>query len=302
MSHLNKARPPPYDLVGILVHQGSTCASGHYLSFVKKNDQWYKCNDSVVTKVDEDVVFDQQAYILMYEVAEMRERTGCTPRARSSKNMPAPFVDDDIAEISKDGTDAYSMDARASKHSDSSAEYPQQPFQQIFNFLNEGDGVSSFFTEMCCDGDAVNEPTTNELKRKSKRRSDESTDEGQTLNRSISNGGFRVIEVPKRKSRGVRSRTAPRQRGTAQDYSLTGFDMDSPRTTFSTNSDGKARKRTSISHSNHSRHSSVEQRTDIDRSRSQTIQNNSAHGVLPPLPRQRRAKSIVSGRKHSVMV
>jgi uncharacterized UBP type Zn finger protein len=72
MSNLNKARPPPYELVGILVHHGQTCASGHYLAYVKKDGEWFRCNDSIITKVDEETVLNQQAYIMMYEVAEMR--------------------------------------------------------------------------------------------------------------------------------------------------------------------------------------------------------------------------------------
>jgi len=75
MSHANKAKPPPYELVGVLVHQGRSCDSGHYLSYVKFQNEWYKANDSVITKVNLDTVLCQQAYILMYEVAGMRSTT-----------------------------------------------------------------------------------------------------------------------------------------------------------------------------------------------------------------------------------
>lgn len=76
MSKVNKSKPPPYELVGVLVHQGRTCDSGHYLAYTKCNGQWFKCNDSEVTKVDSQTVLEQQAYILMYEVAEMRKNHG----------------------------------------------------------------------------------------------------------------------------------------------------------------------------------------------------------------------------------
>lgn len=49
MSKVNKSKPPPYELCGVLVHQGTTCDSGHYLAYVKCNGQWFKCNDSEVT-------------------------------------------------------------------------------------------------------------------------------------------------------------------------------------------------------------------------------------------------------------
>lgn len=72
MSKMNKSKPPPYDLVGVLVHEGSSCEAGHYLAYVKAGGDWYKANDSVVQKVDLGVVLNQQAYVLLYEVAGMR--------------------------------------------------------------------------------------------------------------------------------------------------------------------------------------------------------------------------------------
>ena len=76
MSNLNRARPPPYELVAVLVHQGRSCEWGHYVAYVKSHRQWYCCNDSSVTAVSFEKVRQQQAYILMYEVAEMREKHG----------------------------------------------------------------------------------------------------------------------------------------------------------------------------------------------------------------------------------
>mmetsp|Transcript_26779 Transcript_26779/g.39666 ORF Transcript_26779/g.39666 Transcript_26779/m.39666 type:complete len:684 (+) Transcript_26779:189-2240(+) len=76
MSRANQSKPPPYELVGVLVHAGRRCESGHYLAFIKCGDFWYKANDEVVTKVDIDVVLRQQAYILFYEVEGMRAKHG----------------------------------------------------------------------------------------------------------------------------------------------------------------------------------------------------------------------------------
>jgi hypothetical protein len=76
MSRVNKSTPPPYEVVGVVVHQGATCDSGHYLAYVKCQDDWYKCNDSEVTKVDVETVLNQRAYILIYEVAGMRDKDG----------------------------------------------------------------------------------------------------------------------------------------------------------------------------------------------------------------------------------
>ena len=91
MSSLNKARPPPYELVAVLVHQGQTCDSGHYLAYVKSNHQWYKCNDSVVEPVSVRTVLDQQAYMVLYEVEEMRtlhRSSAAVHSAPSSSSAP----------------------------------------------------------------------------------------------------------------------------------------------------------------------------------------------------------------------
>lgn len=85
MSRVNKARPPPYELVAVLVHQGQSCEHGHYIAFVKKNGEWYKCNDSQVTQVDVSIVLSQQAYILLYEVAGMRQNHGYPSPDRSKR-------------------------------------------------------------------------------------------------------------------------------------------------------------------------------------------------------------------------
>lgn len=76
MSRANQSKPPPYELVGVLVHAGQSCERGHYLAFVKSGSSWYKANDEEVTLVDEEVVLRQQAYILFYEVEGMRVRNG----------------------------------------------------------------------------------------------------------------------------------------------------------------------------------------------------------------------------------
>lgn len=87
MSKVNKARPPPYELVSVLVHQGNTCESGHYLAYVKHGGFWYRCNDALVEQVDVETVLSQQAYILMYEVAEMREKHGFSIRQSCAPDL-----------------------------------------------------------------------------------------------------------------------------------------------------------------------------------------------------------------------
>lgn len=90
MSKVNKSTPPPYDLVGVLVHEGLSCDAGHYLAYVKAGSDWYRANDSVVQKVELDLVLKQQAYVLLYEVAGMRHETVvCNNKeTKMEHNMP----------------------------------------------------------------------------------------------------------------------------------------------------------------------------------------------------------------------
>lgn len=87
MSKVNKSKPPPYELVALLVHQGNSCDSGHYIAFCKHAGEWFQCNDSIVERVDIKTVLAQQAYILVYEVAEMRENHGY-PSPHSFRKAP----------------------------------------------------------------------------------------------------------------------------------------------------------------------------------------------------------------------
>lgn len=148
MSKVNKSKPPPYELVGVLVHQGVNCDSGHYLAYTKCNGQWFKCNDSEVTKVDLKTVMKQQAYILMYQVEEMRRDQGLRRRAR-----PA-------------GSTASSSDfqPRARSQSARTRHYQQQSKSSIMSLLCGVDVLeeNSFLSDLCCrtapEGDASVSP------------------------------------------------------------------------------------------------------------------------------------------------
>jgi len=40
-----------YKLCGIIVHYGFSLNSGHYISYVKNNDDWFICNDGLITEI-----------------------------------------------------------------------------------------------------------------------------------------------------------------------------------------------------------------------------------------------------------
>ena len=135
MSKVNKSKPPPYELCGVLVHQGRTCDSGHYLAYVKCNGQWFKCNDSEVTKVDLKTVLKQQAYILMYQVEEMRRDHGLRQRTRAS--------DGSVATHQR----RYRQQSGRSRYS-----YQSQHKQTILSLLCGVDVLeeNSFLSDLCC--------------------------------------------------------------------------------------------------------------------------------------------------------
>ena len=76
MSHKNYGRPPPYELVSVLVHVGHNVERGHYIAFVKGGTDWYRADDSNVIRVPKEAVLCQQAYVLFYEVKGLRAQHG----------------------------------------------------------------------------------------------------------------------------------------------------------------------------------------------------------------------------------
>ncbi|PHT39082.1 hypothetical protein CQW23_22655 [Capsicum baccatum] len=56
-----------YDLYAVIVHAGSTSSSGHYYSFIcAEPSEWYKFDDSTISRVHEDLVLAEEAYIIFY--------------------------------------------------------------------------------------------------------------------------------------------------------------------------------------------------------------------------------------------
>jgi ubiquitin carboxyl-terminal hydrolase 36/42 len=58
-----------YALIGVLVHLdwALSTAAGHYVCYVRRGTQWYKCDDATVTAVTETQVLSQTAYMLFYQ-------------------------------------------------------------------------------------------------------------------------------------------------------------------------------------------------------------------------------------------
>lgn len=232
----------------------------------------------------------------------MRKKTGCTPMART--RGASEFDDEMDATMTKDG---HSTDACASYESsdhDHWEDEPQVHYRRILSMLRDPDGLARMLTDMCCASE-ISEPTTHELRPNSTTLSGTNPAQKQssdpTLRRSITKDGIKVIEVPQRKKSGkVRSQTAPRQRSEDDNFlNLTGFNMNSPRTTSSTRSDGKDRQRGSRQKVRgwFPKGSESERRKTRSGSRARSIHEGIGNGDLPPRPRHMRAKSNASTRK-----
>ena len=48
-----------YELIGILIHSGSSADAGHYFSFIKNNNEWLEFDDSRVSKISEDKMWKE---------------------------------------------------------------------------------------------------------------------------------------------------------------------------------------------------------------------------------------------------
>ena len=59
-----------YDLATVVVHVGKMDA-GHYLCYCRRDDQWFKFDDSKVTLADERHVLEADAYLLFYVVRSL---------------------------------------------------------------------------------------------------------------------------------------------------------------------------------------------------------------------------------------
>lgn len=62
-----------YELKAVLTHKGRSSTSGHYVAWVKKDEQWYKCDDDYVEPVESDEILKLSgggdwhcAYVLLY--------------------------------------------------------------------------------------------------------------------------------------------------------------------------------------------------------------------------------------------
>ncbi|TYJ02188.1 hypothetical protein E1A91_A13G210600v1 [Gossypium mustelinum] len=54
-----------YEIFAVIAHSGML-ESGHYVTYLHVNNQWYKCDDAWICEVDEGIVRASQCYMLFY--------------------------------------------------------------------------------------------------------------------------------------------------------------------------------------------------------------------------------------------
>lgn len=54
-----------FELFAVVTHSGKLDA-GHYVTYLRLSNQWYKCDDAWVTQVDEHIVRAAQGYMMFY--------------------------------------------------------------------------------------------------------------------------------------------------------------------------------------------------------------------------------------------
>lgn len=61
-------------MFAVVNHQG-TLESGHYTSFIRQHkDQWFKCDDAIITKASIEDVLDSEGYVGVLVVSPIRLR------------------------------------------------------------------------------------------------------------------------------------------------------------------------------------------------------------------------------------
>lgn len=71
MSNVRNKKPIWYELHTVIVHSGNFISEGHYYAYVRgENGNWYLTDDKKVKRVNIYEVLRQQAYILIYTIAE----------------------------------------------------------------------------------------------------------------------------------------------------------------------------------------------------------------------------------------
>lgn len=66
--NIKNTKGDKYELMGVVVHSGSSANSGHYMAYVKRNNIVYKCNDDTIDESGfNKIPHNETPYILLYK-------------------------------------------------------------------------------------------------------------------------------------------------------------------------------------------------------------------------------------------
>ncbi|PPR92275.1 hypothetical protein GOBAR_AA28396 [Gossypium barbadense] len=78
-----------YEIFAVIAHSGML-ESGHYVTYLHVNNQWYKCDDAWICEVDEGIVRASQCYMLFYVQKllyyKANKDLSCNVNRRASEN------------------------------------------------------------------------------------------------------------------------------------------------------------------------------------------------------------------------
>lgn len=83
-----------FEVLAVVTHSGNL-ESGHYVTYLRLREQWYKCDDAWITQVSDHVVRAAQGYLLYYVQKALchkaSEDLGCLPQSsRRDPFLPTP--------------------------------------------------------------------------------------------------------------------------------------------------------------------------------------------------------------------
>ncbi|XP_021886853.1 ubiquitin carboxyl-terminal hydrolase 21-like [Carica papaya] len=138
-----------YYLYAFVVHVGKSLTDGHYFCYVRSSlNTWHKLDDSQVTRVEEDFVLSQDAYILFYARQETPWFStifeGIKPRLEANTNLlPKSVMDSVKNDFNSDNRIGDNENYEVNKSSDNEMTAKLKKWSQLIEMSNAAGVVSA---------------------------------------------------------------------------------------------------------------------------------------------------------------
>ena len=70
---LETATGDTFELVAIVNHIGANLYSGHYVTYVKRDNKWFECNDQTCSEVMKDSIISDNNYVYVYQERKIQK-------------------------------------------------------------------------------------------------------------------------------------------------------------------------------------------------------------------------------------